>query len=141
MEVISFQRIFSQLPNDIQRFIAEYVPQIFKFVMLLGKLISNIDNTFILLDSKLDMNMTHEKWIVLYCVRFGSWVEQDSVVTRLKNNEICENIKKYYIKISYLNNYEIESHDFCHDTPWSCVFRGIIQIENLMRIRQLLIED
>jgi hypothetical protein len=41
-----FQRIFSKLPEDLQKYVAEYVPDVFVFVRLSGRLLLNGANQF-----------------------------------------------------------------------------------------------
>jgi len=38
VEVLKFQRVFSRLPDDVQRYIGEFVPRVFDFVKISGRL-------------------------------------------------------------------------------------------------------
>jgi len=89
-----FQRVFSRLPDDVQRYIGEFVPRVFAYVKMSGQLFRS---------AKLFDNMErHSKllkrlWVdSLYDKYLDSYFTGKRIYMHSSGKEICRCLKKHY---------------------------------------------
>jgi hypothetical protein len=116
-EVSRFQRGVSKLPDDVQRYISEFVPQVFSFVRSFGKLRRN-GQFFASLEKHLNLpKSTWDKAHWSMIVVFAAF--------RLSKNasrqKICDTVKHLYKEIYQINSQQLREDDFWPHTP----FKGI----------------
>ena len=116
-EVARFQRGVSKLPDDVQRYISEFVPQVFSFVRSFGKLRRN-GQFFASLEKHLNLpKSTWDKAHWSMIVVFAAF--------RLSKNasrqKICDTVKQLYKEIYQINSHQLREDDFWQHTR----FKGI----------------
>ena len=113
-EVVTFQRIFSRLPEDTQHYISEYVPQVFSFVRSFGKILRS--NGFGTIESHL--KLPKSVWS-----KVRNELVQRRVVIRLDSQSnrahICEKVKEVYKKTYTAQHKPIVEKDFWSHKPYS----------------------
>jgi hypothetical protein len=130
-EVVTFQRVFSKLPEDIQRYISEYVPQVFTFVTSINRIVRrhwNIERHL-----KLPKSVWSEVQNVLanqYAV-FG-------FTSRSSRNQICERTKDLYKRMYKAQYQPIVEKDFWTHKPWSGVFYNTKLVNTLEAVHAIL---
>lgn len=94
VEHLKFQRVFSRLPDDVQRYIGEFVPRVFAYVKMSGrlfrsaKLFDNMERNSKLLKSL---------WVdSLYGKYLKSYFTGKRIYMHSSGKEICRCLKKHY---------------------------------------------
>jgi len=114
-EVVKFQRVFSNLPEDVQRYISEYVPQVFTFVTSINRLVRgtwNIEKHLKLpksLWSRVQNELANR-----YAV-FG-------LSSQSSRNQICERTKDLYKRMYKAQYQPIVEKDFWTHKPYVGAF-------------------
>jgi len=142
VEHLKFQRVFSRLPDDVHRYIGEFVPQVFAYVKMSGqlfrsaKLFYNIDRHSKLLKS-LWVDSLYDKYYSN--ARFlGKRIYMHS-----SGKEICRCLKKYYRAVYreyYLEQevlqapwYSVQMEFYSSNNNWSnTTVEFLTQISNLL---------
>jgi len=115
-EVIKFQRVFSKLPEDVQRYISEYVPQVFTFVTSINRLVRghwNIERHLKL--PKSVWSQVQNEFANRYAV-FGFASRSSS------RNQICERTKDLYKRMYKAQYQQLGEKDFWTHKPYTGVF-------------------
>ena len=129
-----FQRVFSKLPDELQRLIGEYVPEAFAFVKLSGNIIRarsfrNGVSQF--------CNLPRKIWVSVCCALTNAGLERDlRKSSTIFDINAC--VKKIYARIyNEYRTYIIQDSDFWHKmhnwgiilfTNYSIVFTKIMRI-------------
>ena len=136
-EVVTFQRVFSKLPEDTQHYISEYVPHIFDYVKSLNGLIR--DHLFCSLERqpklpKSTWNLVKEK---LYNSHAVDGI--NSVLTsRSTRTHIYERVRQQY-KLVYNTQFTpFEEADFWTHHQISKIFRNNDLLKILEKVQHIL---
>ena len=107
-EVARFQRGVSRLPDDVQRYIGEFVPQIFSFVCSFGTLRRN-GQFFASLDKYVKLpKSTWEKAHYSMITVFAAF----HLSKNANRQQICEAVKQLYKEFYQINSRKIREDDF-----------------------------
>ena len=132
-EVVKFQRVFSKLPEDVQRYISEYVPQVFTFVRSFGELLRGNRLGPIERHLKLPKSVWSQVQNVLIdrCAGFG-------LTSRSTRKQICERMKDIYKRMYNAQCQQITEIDFWSHKPWSGVFYNMKLVNTLKAVHNIL---
>lgn len=132
-KVVTFQRVFSKLPEDIQHYISEYVPQVFTFVRSFGELIrgngfGNIEKHLKLPKSVWSKvkNELNDRYVVL------------GLTSQSSRKQICEKTKDLYKRMYNTRYQQIVEKDFWSHKPWSGVFYNMKLVNALESVHTIL---
>ena len=131
-EVIKFQRIFSKLPEDIQRYISEYVPQVFTFVTSINRLVRghwNIERHLKL--PKSIWSQVQNELANRYAV-FGFTSRSSS------RNQICERTKDLYKRMYKAQYQQLGEKDFWTHKQHTGVFYNRRFVDALEAVQTIL---
>jgi hypothetical protein len=129
----TFQRVFSKLPEDIQHIIVEYVPQVFKYVKKVNRLL--VSNLLSSMESKLKKSTRHAWSAILNELKDVYAV--DGLSSRLSRKKICEKTKECYKNVYNTQTQPIREEDFWTHQPLRGVFRNIILIDTLNYVKNI----
>ena len=130
-EVVTFHRVFSKLPEDIQRYISKYVPQVFMFVTSINRVVRghwNIERHLKL--PKSIWSQVQNELANRYAV-FG-------LTSRSNRNQIYEKTKDLYKRAYNAQCQQITEKDFWSHKPWSGVFYNMKLVDTLEAVQTIL---
>jgi hypothetical protein len=130
-EVVKFQRVFSKLPEDVQRYISEYVPQVFTYLGSINRLVRgnwNIERHLKL--PKSIWSQVQNELANQYAV-FG-------FTSRSSRNQICERTKDLYKRMYKSQYQQLGEKDFWSHKPWTGVFYNTKLVDALEAVRTIL---
>lgn len=132
-EVVTFQRVFSKLPEDVQHYISEYVPQVFTFARSFGELLrgngfGNIERHLKLPKSvwRKVQNELANRYVVL------------GLTSQSSRKQICEKTKDIYKRIYNSQCQQIVEKDFWTHKPYTGVFYNIRLVDVLEAVHPIL---
>jgi len=131
-EVVTFQRVFSKLPEDVQRYISEYVPQVFTFATSMNRLVRgnwNIERHLKLPKSL--WSQVQNELANRYAV-FG-------FTSRSSRDQICERTKDLYKRMYKAQYQPIVEKDFWTHKPYAGVFYNN-RLVNVLEAIQLILD-
>jgi hypothetical protein len=137
-EVARFHNVFSMLPDDIKKYIGEFVPLIFNYVDMVSRLVL-IDRKLATLDQYVSTR-PKSTWSSVSTIISKKYVLKNKVNKSSSKQQICNGVKELYKKmyLDYSNSLIEESDFWTHKSWWgqrrnvSC---GLIQeLENVKKL-------
>jgi hypothetical protein len=130
-EAEKFRRVFSRLPDDVQRHILEYVPAVFEFVRLVARIPRDR-----LLDSY--TNLPKSAWqTALNCMR--NHYMASGLGSNPSRKAICEEIKRMRATVSSADEtYIIRDYDYVQSMTWKCLRFSTRKVLVLNQIKDCL---
>ena len=135
-EAIRFQFVFSQLPDEIQRVVAGFVPQIFVFTNYVGKL-KMINSVFCTLERNLVF--PRELWSEIHNTMSSPFIVEENAVSALPSREICKKVKSSYAQVCDASDIAFDEDDVSGE-PWAKVTRNTKIATNLKKIHRMVTE-
>ena len=130
-EVVTFQRVFSRLPEDVQRYISEYVPQVFTFVSSINRMVRGNWNIERHLKSPKSVWSKVQNVLINRCAGFG-------LTSRSSRKQIYEKTKDLYKRVYNAQYQQIVEKDFWAHKPYAGVFYNNRLIDVLEAIQLIL---
>ena len=128
-EVVTFQRVFSNLPEDIQHYIGEFVPQMFEFIRSMNRVIG-----YRLFGTVDHLNFPKSAWKKAY-----QQMQQSLGGVRSKTRRDYFEEVKYLYKYTYAGQHQqITEQDFWTHFPVSRMFHNNKYINALEEIKTIL---
>jgi hypothetical protein len=130
-----FQRIFSRLPTDIQRYIREYVPQVFDFIQSFDRVRLNRRISSL----QMCVNIPKSTWNrALNVISDRHAIE--TISNRSSRQDLCKSIQALYKRL-YKYNCEtiIQEEDFWTNQPWRGVFRKNVLLTVLEKVEGIIV--
>ena len=130
-EVVTFQRVFSRLPEDVQRYISEYVPQVFTFVSSINRMVRGNWTIERHLKSPKSVWSKVQNVLINRCAGFG-------LTSRSSRKQIYEKTKDLYKRVYNAQYQQIVEKDFWAHKPYAGVFYNNRLIDVLEAIQLIL---
>jgi hypothetical protein len=111
-EVVTFQRVFSRLPEDTQHYISEYVPHVFTFVRSLNRVIGcRLFGTV-----ERQLNLPKRTWTKVQHELHNRYAAR-GLTSQSSRKQICEKVKDLYKRMYNKRHQQITEQDFWAHRP------------------------
>jgi hypothetical protein len=117
-EVARFHQVFSQLPDDVKKYVGEYVPNIFKYVERITSLVF-IDRKLATLDKY--VTQPKSKWSAVASLMTKKYVLKNKVNKSSSRKQICAGVQELYknVYVAYTKSMIEESDFWTHKSMYS----------------------
>jgi hypothetical protein len=130
-----FRRVFSRLPTDIQRYIREYVPQVFDFIQSFDRLRLNRRISSL----QIYVNIPKSTWNRALNV-LSDRHAIETISNRSSRQDLCKSIQALYKRLYKYNSEDIiREEDFWTHQPWRGVFRKNVLLTVLEKVEGIIV--
>ena len=116
-EVARFHQVFSRLPDDIKKYIGEYVPLIFNYVDSITRLV--FDHNMANLDSYVS-TLPKSTWTAIGSIFSKTYTLKNKINKSSSRKQVCNGVKELYAKkyVEYTQSIVDESDFWTHKWSW-----------------------
>jgi hypothetical protein len=134
-EVVTFQRVFSKLPEDTQHYISEYVPHIFAYV----KSLNTLTHGHLLCSLEKQPKLPKSTWDLVKEKMYNSYsFDGYSLTSRSTRKQIYERVRYQYKRAYNTQFTQLEENDFWTHRQFPKIFINIELLEMLEKVQPIL---
>jgi len=139
-DTVTFQRVFSKLPGDIQKYIGEYVPLIFNYVEAISRLIF-CNRKLATIEKYVKQPKLKWKPVGKLIKNYTYGCKENKVYANSSRQQICNGVKEIYKRVyNQFHKTTIEEKDFWTHKEYYFQPRNSVSevIKTLMEINEIL---